>query len=193
MDDQATDATSTDNAPETMDEALDGGALMNEIESSLADQAPESAQPGDPGAATVAPLALDELSERQGTGESVRDMDLLSDVDVEVSVEFGRVEIPVRQLLKLRRGSLVELQRRPEQQVTILANGKPIALGDVVVVDDQVGVHIVELIDPDAPPEPVPDPREVDRVVGSHSPADDGEAGNGDAEEPDQDQAGGKL
>jgi flagellar motor switch protein FliN/FliY len=154
MDDQAIDTAAATDQPETLDEALGNGELIDEIESSLG-----SAE------TTVAPLELGDLTGNPTLGSStVRDLDLLSDVDVEVSVEFGRVGIPVRQLLQLRRGSLVELARRPEQQVTVLANGKPIALGDIVVVDDQVGVHIVELIDPDAPVDPVPPPRQVELV-----------------------------
>lgn len=174
--DQATEPTTSQ--PETLDEALGSGELIGEIEASLGSEE-----------ATVAPLELSDLTENPTLGSSsVRDLDLLSDVDVEVSVEFGRVGIPVRQLLQLRRGSLVELARRPEQQVTVLANGKPIALGDIVVVDDQVGVHIVELIDPDAPVAPVPPPRQVEIV---HEPdaaaTDDGsEAADGDADaQPD--------
>lgn len=176
--DETTDTTTETGAPESLDEALGNGELMDEIQASL------GGQPG-AGDAAVSPLGLEELQGHEPDGASVRDLDLLSEVDVEVSVEFGRVAIPIRQLLKLRRGSLVELARRPEQQVTVLANGRPIALGDVVVVEDQVGVHIVELIDPDAPPEAVAPPAQVD-VVADEPPADEAadesELADGDAE-----------
>lgn len=168
--------------PGSLDEALGSGELIDEIQASLSDGGPEAPASGP----AVAPLPLDQLGGRPADGESVRDLDLLSEVDVEVSVEFGRVAIPIRQLLKLRRGSLVELARRPEQQVTVLANGKPIAYGDIVVVDDQVGVHIVELIDPDAPPEAVPPPAQVEMAEPEPQPeaaevsADEDALGDGD-------------
>ena len=173
MEDQATAAADVAQ-PDSLDEALGNGELMDEIQATLGNDQ-----------ASVAPFELDELHESAGAGaDTVRDLDLLSDVDVEVSVEFGRVGMPVRQLLQLRRGSLVELARRPEQQVTVLANGKPIALGDIVVVDDQVGVHIVELIEPDAPVEPTPPPRQVEMAAdeAASGPADVDGGGAEDAD-----------
>lgn len=144
-----------DGAPESLDEALGAdGQLMDEIEGTLAAEA-TSPPP------TVQPMGLAPLAGAEQGSATVRDLDLLADVDVEVAVEFGRTRLPLRQLLRLRRGSLVELARRPEQQVTVLANGRPIALGDVVVVGDQVGVHIVELIDPDEPAPAAPPPAQV--------------------------------
>lgn len=144
----STDAAAAEAAPSSLDEALGNeGELIDEIQQSLGD--------GDGADAGAQPVAKIELQELHGNGSAagatMRDLDLLADVEVEVAVEFGRTRIPLRQLLTLRRGALVELNRRPEQQVTVLANGTPIALGDVVVVDDQIGVHIVELLEPKAP------------------------------------------
>lgn len=161
----------TENAvdqPETLDAALGNGAIGDEIEAELAANGPVD-QAGGADAPTAEPLSYDQLSGGSlADGESVRDLDLIADVDVEVAVEFGRVDIPIRQILQIRRGSLVELHRRPEAQVTVLANGKPIALGDIVVVDGQVGVHIVELIDPESAAAPIAPPAQVtleERVV----------------------------
>ena len=128
--------------PNSLDEALGAdGQLSAEIEQSLADS----------DGAPVSRLELDELESSPGESVTMRDLDLLADVEVEVAVEFGRTRLPLRQLLTLRRGSLVEMARRPEQQVTVLANGTPIALGDIVVVGEHIGVHIVELIDATQP------------------------------------------
>lgn len=171
---EAVEETAEDHdRPETLDEALGNGELIDQIESELGAPDPE-----------VEPLEYEKLSgSAPAGGESVRDLDLIADIDVQVAVEFGRVDIPVKQLLQLRRGSLVELHRRPEAQVTVLANGKPIALGDIVVVDGQVGVHIVELIDPDAPPPPVEPPAQVVLEQGdAELPADDeAEADDGES------------
>mgnify|MGYP001817822705 CR=1 FL=1 len=159
MSDEATE-TAADRA-ETLDEALGDGTIGDQIEAELAGNAP-AGQAGAADAPTAEPLSYEQLSAGQvADGDSVRDLDLIADVDVEVAVEFGRVDIPIRQILQIRRGSLVELHRRPEAQVTVLANGKPIALGDIVVVEGQVGVHIVELIDPESATAPIAPPPQV--------------------------------
>lgn len=157
MSDEATEIAA--DRAETLDEALGDGTLGDEIEAELNAGAPTDAPVDGP---TAEPMQYDQLSggSTEGGG-SVRDLDLIADVDVEVAVEFGRVDIPIRQILQIRRGSLVELHRRPEAQVTVLANGKPIALGDIVVVDGQVGVHIVELIDPESAGAPIAPPPQV--------------------------------
>ncbi|MEM7285200.1 MAG: FliM/FliN family flagellar motor switch protein [Actinomycetota bacterium] len=156
MSDEATETTT--GAPETLDDALGDGSLGDEIEAELA-----GGEPTPTDGPTAEPLHYDQLSAGavESSSGTVRDLDLIADVDVEVAVEFGRVDIPIRQILQIRRGSLVELHRRPEAQVTVLANGKPIALGDIVVVDGQVGVHIVELIDPESAQAPISPPAQV--------------------------------
>ncbi len=155
-------AEAADQPPASMQDALGAdGQLIDEIEQSL------HAEPAEGQA--VAPMELEELAASNGNGPTLGDLELLADVAVEVAVEFGRTRLRLRELLTLRRGSLVALGRRPEEQVTVLANGTPIAYGDIVVVDDQVGVHIVELIDPpEGPGEPAP-MAEVER--GPASPA----------------------
>ena len=73
-------------------------------------------------------------------------LDLLADVDLQVTVELGRVRMKVRDLLRLVEGSVVELNRAAGAPVDVLANGSLIARGDVVVVDDELGVRITELV-----------------------------------------------
>ncbi len=155
----------TDDRPEALTDALSSGdELADEIQQSLGSD-------GAPSDTEVHPLALEELHGSPNGDSTLRDLDVLADVEVEVAVEFGRTTMPLRQLLKLRRGSLVELARRPEQQVTVLANGTPIAYGDIVVVGDQVGVHIVELVDPNPVPELPPAPPQVE-LTEATEPAD---------------------
>jgi flagellar motor switch protein FliN/FliY len=79
---------------------------------------------------------------------SMRDMRMLADIDVEVTVEFGRARLELRDLLSLRRGSLVELSRGLDQPVGILANNTLVAYGEVVMVGDRFGVHVLEIVDP---------------------------------------------
>lgn len=190
MSDEAIDTAAAQ--AETLDEALGDGSLGDEIEAQLAGAESADTEPQG-GGPTAEPLSYEQLSGGQSPAgaDSVRDLDLIADVDVEVAVEFGRVDIPIRQILQIRRGSLVELRRRPEAQVTVLANGKPIALGDIVVVDGQVGVHIVELIDPESATAPIAPPAQVtleERVVEtSVEPDGSDEAGDGDESSAESD------
>lgn len=81
-----------------------------------------------------------------GTGLSSSDLDLLADVDLAVTVELGRVRLSVRDLLRLTDGSVVELDRVVGAPVDVLVNGRLVARGDVVVIDDELGVRITELL-----------------------------------------------
>lgn len=74
------------------------------------------------------------------------DLELLADVAMTVTVELGRVELPVRDLLGLREGSLVELDRHAGAPVDVLVNGRIVARGEVVVVDDELGVRVTEIL-----------------------------------------------
>jgi len=74
-----------------------------------------------------------------------RTMDLLLDVDLPVSISFGKTQIPLKDVLKLTTGSIVELNRGVNDQVEVLVNQCLIARGEVVVVEGNYGVRILEL------------------------------------------------
>jgi flagellar motor switch protein FliN/FliY len=74
-----------------------------------------------------------------------RTMDLLLDVDLAVSISFGKAQLPMRDVLKLTTGSIVELNRGVTEQVEVLVNQCLIARGEVVVVDGNYGVRIQEI------------------------------------------------
>jgi flagellar motor switch protein FliN/FliY len=78
--------------------------------------------------------------------DSTQGIDLLLDVQFEVSVELGRSQMTVRDVLALRSGSVIELDRLAGEPVDILVNGTLIARGEVVVVDEKFGVRITEVI-----------------------------------------------
>jgi flagellar motor switch protein FliN len=93
----------------------------------------------------VAPAAFPDL----GAGAAPApggDLDLLADVELTVTVEVGRVRMPLRDLMRLVEGSVLELNRLATAPVDVLVNGSVIARGDVVVVDDELGVRITELL-----------------------------------------------
>jgi len=70
----------------------------------------------------------------------------IGNVAMTVTVELGRTTMAVKELLQLRVGSLVELDRAAGSPVDLLVNGKPIARGEVVVIDDDFGVRISEIL-----------------------------------------------
>jgi flagellar motor switch protein FliN len=72
-------------------------------------------------------------------------IDLLLDVELPVSVSFGNSEMPLKDVLKLGAGSVIELDKSVNDPVTIIVNRKPIAKGEVVMVDGNYGVRILEV------------------------------------------------
>ena len=94
---------------------------------------------------SVAPVSYPDLGAgaEPGSGGS---LDLLADVELTVTVELGRIRMPLRDLMHLVEGSVVELNRLATAPVDVLVNGSVIARGDVVVVDDELGVRITELL-----------------------------------------------
>ena len=75
-----------------------------------------------------------------------RTLDLLMEVELPVSVSFGRAQLPLRDVLKLTSGSIVELNRTISDPVEIIVNNCVIARGEVVVVEGNYGVRIHQVI-----------------------------------------------
>jgi len=71
---------------------------------------------------------------------------VLQNVDLQVTVELGRTTMPVRELLNLRAGSIVELDRQAGSLVDVMVNGTLLARGEVVVVDDDLAVRITDVV-----------------------------------------------
>lgn len=76
----------------------------------------------------------------------VRNLDILKDVELDISVELGRKELPLGEILHLVRGSVIELDKLAGEPVEIYANGHRIAEGEVVVIDEHFGVRITNLV-----------------------------------------------
>ena len=74
------------------------------------------------------------------------DLRRLSDVPVDVAVEMGRTRMTVGETLELRQGSIVTLNRMAGEPVDLLVNGTPIARGEVVVIDEQFGLRITDVL-----------------------------------------------
>jgi len=74
------------------------------------------------------------------------DLERLYDVTVELAVEVGRTRMTLGQALALGPGSVVTLDRLADKPVDLLVNGKPIARGEVVVIDEEFGLRITEVV-----------------------------------------------
>lgn len=82
-------------------------------------------------------------------GDSNISLDAVSDIPVQVSVVLGKTTMQVNQLLKLGRGAVVELDRKVGEPIDIYVNNRLVARGEVVVVEDRIGVTMTEIIKAD--------------------------------------------
>ena len=86
----------------------------------------------------------------EGPSDSMRDVNLevILDVPVTLSMEVGRTRIPIRNLLQLNQGSVVELDRAAGEPLDVFVNGTLVAHGEVVVVNDKFGIRLTDVISP---------------------------------------------
>jgi flagellar motor switch protein FliN/FliY len=99
--------------------------------------------------AAVHPVEFPTLTERPVSSARVP-LQRFYDVNVEVSVELGRVTLPIGDLLRLNEGAVLELERSLSDPVDIMAQGVRLARGEVVVVEDRYAVRITQIEDSDA-------------------------------------------
>ncbi len=74
------------------------------------------------------------------------DISFLNEIEVTVTVELGRTVMPVKEILKLHRGSVVELEKLVGQPVDLLVNGTPMAKGEVIVINERFGFRIMKFL-----------------------------------------------
>ena len=83
----------------------------------------------------------------QGTGDP-QNMDFLLDIPLEISVELGKTQLTIGDLLKLSQGSVVELNKLTDQPLEIYVNRKLMGQGEVVVVNEKFGIRLINVISP---------------------------------------------
>ncbi|HEB95922.1 MAG TPA: flagellar motor switch protein FliN [Sedimenticola thiotaurini] len=139
----------------------------NEIDpnEALADEwaaALEEQEVAEPGEATAPPAENDvdvaveassaqfqELQDEAAASDgSEVHLDAILDVPITISMEIGRTQIPIRNLLQLNQGSVVELDRLAGEPMDVLVNGTLIAQGEVVVVNEKFGIRLTDVISP---------------------------------------------
>lgn len=101
----------------------------------------------DAGARRAGDEVFKQLDQDAGSAPA-RDLEMVMDIPVKLSVELGRTRITIKQLLELAQGSVIELDGLAGEPMDILINGYLIAQGEVVVVEDKYGIRITEIITP---------------------------------------------
>ena len=146
-----TDSNTT--PPEAPDEWAD--ALAEQTIAEGADDDPwaialaeqEAAEAAEVPAPSVGASLFKPLSAPQPTA-AARELEMIMDIPVKLSVELGRTRITIKQLLELAQGSVLALDGLAGEPMDILINSYLIAQGEVVVVDDKYGIRITEIITP---------------------------------------------
>jgi flagellar motor switch protein FliN/FliY len=94
------------------------------------------------------PVELEQLTDSGASADppGMADLRRLSDVPIDLTVEIGRTRLTVGETLELRQGSILTLNRMAGEPVDLLVNGTPIARGEVVVIDEQFGVRITDVL-----------------------------------------------
>ena len=101
-----------------------------------------------PNAATKPAAIFEQLSAQPGVAPATNDIDLILDIPVQLTVELGRTRIPIRHILQLAQGSVIELEGLAGEPMDVLVNGCLIAQGEVVVVNEKFGIRLTDIITP---------------------------------------------
>lgn len=131
-----------DNADTNADSGADWGAAMAEQSAG----AVETLTPADPG--RNAPAMFEQLTPGGGAKSHVNDINMILDIPVQLTVELGRTKIPIKHILQLAQGSVVELDGLAGEPMDVLINGCLIAQGEVVVVNEKFGIRLTDVITP---------------------------------------------
>jgi flagellar motor switch protein FliN/FliY len=115
--------------------------LLSQAEQAIA----SVAQPVDAGLSGLAPFELKDLSGAPASGEKAT-LELLKDVDLDLRIELGRTQMYLEDVLKLKRGSVVTLDKLAGDPVDVFVNGRLVARGEVLVLNDNFCVRVTELL-----------------------------------------------
>jgi flagellar motor switch protein FliN len=102
-------------------------------------------QPASPDLAGLAPFELKDLAGTPASGEKAT-IELLKDVDLDLRIELGRTQMYLEDVLKLKRGSVVALDKLAGDPVDVFVNGRLVARGEVLVLNDNFCVRVTELL-----------------------------------------------
>lgn len=145
----------SENAIETSDELSDTTSETDELQNAETETVSDIDSENTPitnedGTVTVQPIkfaSFEDLSQVQG--ELNKNLDILMDIKLQMTVELGRTELPIKKVLELTRGSIIELEKVAGEPVELYANGKLVAHGEVVVIEDNFGLRITSITEPE--------------------------------------------
>ncbi len=121
--------------------------MAAEWAAALAESQPETASEVAAPQATPAPFAS--LAPPAGNAAAAgNDINMILDIPVQLTVELGRTRIPIKHILQLAQGSVVELDALAGEPMDVLVNGYLIAQGEVVVVNDKFGIRLTDIVTP---------------------------------------------
>jgi len=122
-------------------------AMAAEWAAALAETKPETAS--ELQTDQVSPASFQNFSGATSlTGAAGNDINMILDIPVQLTVELGRTRIPIKHILQLAQGSVVELEAMAGEPMDVLVNGYLIAQGEVVVVNDKFGIRLTDIITP---------------------------------------------
>jgi flagellar motor switch protein FliN len=98
--------------------------------------------------AEAQPAEFETLQQEPQQSSREVNLDVILDVPVTLSMEVGRTRIPIRNLLQLNQGSVVELDRAAGEPLDVFVNGTLVAHGEVVVVNEKFGIRLTDVISP---------------------------------------------
>jgi flagellar motor switch protein FliN/FliY len=132
------------------DEMSDDDAMAAEWAAALAESKSEPAggMSGAIQAETVAPANFTNFASTEGITGAGNDLNMILDIPVQLTVELGRTRIPIKHILQLAQGSVVELDALAGEPMDVLVNGFLIAQGEVVVVNDKFGIRLTDIVTP---------------------------------------------
>ena len=121
--------------------------MAAEWAAALAEAKPDVASEVQTAAESATPVAFNDFA---GTGSTtaVNDINMILDIPVQLTVELGRTRIPIKHILQLAQGSVVELDAMAGEPMDVLVNGYLIAQGEVVVVNDKFGIRLTDIVTP---------------------------------------------
>ena len=120
-------------------------AMAAEWAAALAESKPEVAS--EVSAAEAAPVAFTDFAKSAATSAG-NDINMILDIPVQLTVELGRTRIPIKHILQLAQGSVVELDALAGEPMDVLVNGYLIAQGEVVVVNEKFGIRLTDIVTP---------------------------------------------
>lgn len=123
-------------------------ALAEQAAAETAADEPAAVAPSTAGTAQAAGDRVFRPLDNGGGAGAPRDLEMIMDIPVKLTVELGRTKLTIKQLLELAQGSVIELDGLAGEPMDILINGYLIAQGEVVVVDEKYGIRITEIITP---------------------------------------------